>query len=844
LFLNRGDGEFAEIGWFAGVTATDWTWTPMFLDVDLDGHEDLLMATGHELRMMDADIGERAENLRRRGGLSRSEIQRLKLLYPRHNVPNVALRNQGDLSFTDASALWRFDRPLVSTGMAAADLDNDGDLDLVLNNLNDPAALLRNDAMAPRILVRLRGESPNTRGIGALIRVSSRAGTQSQEMTSGGRYLSSDEPVRAFAARDVRDLGIEVRWRSGKVTRVTRAQPNHLYEVLETSSTERGLQSRTNGRPLFVDITPVLGHEHVDAPFDDFALQPLLPSRLSRQGPGVVWCDLDHDGADDLVIGAGRGGRPAAFRYKASTFQSWSWPQASEPVSQDCHGLVAWPETNGTMSILAAVAGWEGSPEFAAVKMFAPGRGAESFFSHADAAPGPLASGDFDGDGDLDLFVGGGPVPRRFPEAARSFLLLNNSGVLQVYSRSRDLFEELGLVAAATWADMDDDGFAELVLACSWGSLRVYANNRGQLAPRRVPLRWSSPLGQGRPPPPSQLSDLTGCWTGVAAVDLDGDGQLDIVAGNWGRNSSWELAGGWPLRLYFGDYDGNGNIEVLEAIHVPELAADAPLRSLRAISTAIPFVRERASNHAAYGRLTVAELMGTRMAETRRVEAATLESVVLLNRGDHFEAHPLPPQAQWAPVFAIVPGDFDGDGNEDLFLSQNFFAVREDASRLDAGRGLLLRGDGRGGLAPVSGSESGLRIHGEQRGAATADFDQDGRADLVVTQNGGPTRIFRNQGASSGVRLRLQGPPGNPAGAGSCVRWRKGTAAGPARLVDGGSGWFSQNSPVQVLSAPEPPFELEVRWPGGAVTHKRVESFLPEIILNSSEEPHAEGNSP
>jgi hypothetical protein len=327
------------------------------------------------------------------------------------------------------------------------------------------------------------------------------------------------------------------------------------------------------------------------------------------------------------------------------------------------------------------------------------------------------------------------------------------------------------------------------------------------------------------------LSQLSGLWQSVTTGDFDGDGQLDIVAGNWGLNSPWRTSIERPVTLFYGDLAGRDATEILECEFDAQRGQLVP-RALRdALAAAVPWIAERFPTHAAWSRATAAEVIGDRRDKLRELTAATLVSAVLLNRKDHFEFMPLPAEAQFAPTFGICVADFDGDGFEDIFLAQNLFAFRVEDSRLDASRGLLLRGDGQGGFASVPGQLSGIKVYGEQRGAAIADFDQDGRADLVVTQNGAATRLFRNTGARPGLRVRLAGPAGNPAGVGAVVRFKFARGWGPAREIHSGSGYWSQDSACAVLSTPDRPEAIQVSWPGGRRTEQAIGEDSREIIV-------------
>jgi hypothetical protein len=282
--------------------------------------------------------------------------------------------------------------------------------------------------------------------------------------------------------------------------------------------------------------------------------------------------------------------------------------------------------------------------------------------------------------------------------------------------------------------------------------------------------------------------------------------------------------------LYYGAFDKTGGPQLLETAYGSASDILLPLRDWRTMSGAMPFLTERVENCRAFGR-PVQKIFGDRLERAQQFRANNLQSMVFLNRGDHFQAVPMPSEAQWAPVFGISVADFDGDGQEDLFLAQNFFGTPSEGWRQDAGRGLLLKGDGSGGLKPMPGQESGIRIYGEQRGCAVCDYDGDGRVDLVVAQNGQSTRVLHNLGAKPGLRLRLKGPSANPTGIGAVARVRHQGKLGPARELHAGSGYWSQDSAIQVVSA-DGVDQLWVRWPGGKVVNVEVPPAAREVEVN------------
>lgn len=790
LYLNRGDNTYGEIAQLSGVDATEWTWSAAFLDVDLDGYEDLLITNGNLHDVLDADT------LAAIAAPSTEDpkIRHLKnlLKFPRIETANLCYRNRGDLTFEEMGAAWGFNTRGISHGMALGDLDNDGDLDVVVNNLNGPAGIYRNDSIAPRINVRLKGHA-----VGARIKVLGGPVPQSQSIICGSRYLSGDDLSRTFAP----GTSIEVTWRSGAITVVSNVESNRAYEIQYGVPPLGGpaAQPPKGGIPYFNDLSHLLNHTHVEDSFDDFVRQPLLPRRLSRLGPGVAWFDIDGDGWDDLIVGAGKGGRMAIFRNDIKgEFTPWTNAPLSKPVSRDQTGIVG---ISGMM--LVGSANYEdGLTNGGSVRVYDMARGVsgESVLGPL-ASTGPLASADIDGDGDLDLFVGGRVVAGRYPESALSQWLRNESGRFVPVQK----WEHLDLVSSAVLSDLDADGDPDLVLACEWGSLRAFRNQAGTFTD------ITESLG---------LAKFTGWWNGVTTGDFDADGRLDIVASNWGRNTKYQAHLAAPLRAF----------GVVEAYFEPTLKKVVPWAALDVLSTVMPQVRQRISSHRAYGTLGVEEILGV---ETRQLQVTTLDSMLFLNRGDHFEPRPLPVEAQFAPAFGLAVGDANGDGHEDLFLAQNFFDVEPETSRYDAGRGLWLQGDARGAFKPLP--ESGIKIYGQQRGTALCDFDADGRLDLVVAQNGGATKLFRNLGARPGLRVRLKGPPGNPTGIGACLRLENDSLQGPLRELHAGAGYWSQDSAVQVLSLATPPQRLWVRWPGGQTSTVTVSNGMRELTVTKQQ---------
>ena len=835
LSLGRGDGTYAEVAHLAGVAAADWAWATVFLDVDLDGYEDLLITNGNERQSRSLDVASRLRQLRTTQKLSNQEILENRRLFPRHAVSNIAFRNRGDLTFEDLSAAWGFDFRGVSHGLCLADLDNDGDLDVVINNLNDPPGMLRNESAAPRVAVRLKGATPNTRGIGARITVHGGAvPQQSQEMICGGRYLSSDEPLRVFAAgAGIHTIEIEVKWRSGRRSVVTGVKPNTVCEIDEASAVPATRPVPPVVEPLFTDVSRLLGHTHRDEPFDDFARQPTLPAKLSQSGPGLSWIDLDGDGREELLVSSGKGGALAAFRNNGPAAFTRSTGTFTNAATRDQTAILPWRTGTNAPLLLVGQASDEMEAEGSCVRAWpVEGQPLPDLFPPIGASAGALALADVDGDGRLDLFVGGRFVPGRYPEPGSSALFRGTADGLVLDTNRSAALRHLGLVTGTLFSDLDGDGKPELLVATEWGPLQIFRDKAGRLSPWDAPVALSAEVRAASLPRETTLSRLTGWWTGIAAGDFNGDGRMDFIAGNLGRNTRYSPYHARPIELIYGDFNGDGSVQLIESCFEVSLNKSAPLRQLDALARAMPFLRERFNSNQSYAQAGIEEVLGDRMKGASRLGAACAETLLFLNEGGRFRAQPLPVEAQMSATFGVSVADFDGDGKEDVFLAQNFFDFQPEMPRLDAGRGLMLLGLGTGGFRIVSGDDSGIKIYGEQRGTAVADFDGDGRLDLAVGQNNGETKLFRNTKARPGLRVRLIGTAGNPDAIGEALRPMAGGVKGPAHELHAGSGWWSCDSPVSIV--PATANEVEVRWPGGTVTTAKVPAGAREITINTN----------
>ncbi len=801
MFQNRGDATFAETAFLSGVAGSEWSWAGNFIDVDLDGWEDLLVSNGFLFNMDDMDGKQKVRGM---GQLSVEQSRRTLLMFPPLLTPNMAFRNERNLTFSEAGAAWNFNATNISNGFAFGDLDNDGDLDTVVNCLNASALLYRNETSAPRLGVRLKGKAPNTQGIGATIRVEGGPVVQSQQVICGGRYASGDDPMRVFACgTNTSKLRIEVLWRSGGRSVVENAAPNSIYEIDESAAEEFQHSLPATPTPLFADVSSTLNAKHQEVFFNDLEAQPWLPNRLSQLGPGVTCYDLDDDGWDDLVVGAGRGGEVRGFRNERG--RGWTASNWSIPAADDTSTILARRSGPGATELIVGLCTHETATTNRLVVYELRGTNLTTKqVLPTAAAIGPLALTEIRGE--LALFAGGRFVPRRYPEAAPSYLFKLRDGSWVEDKSASEVFSKLGLASGAVWTDLNNDGTPELVVSCEWGSIRLFDFASG--SPTEKTKDWG-------------LDQLVGRWQSVNAADIDGDGRMDLVAGNWGENSFYNQAADRQVHLFHGDFNGQGGIEMIEAYRNGNKVV--PWRDMQVLSAGLPWLVQKYPSHTAFAEAAVPEILSER--KFTQVASTWLQSALIFNRGAKSAPVPLPIEAQYTPVFGIAARDFDNDGRTDAVVAQNFLAVRDEDGSLEAGRSLLLRGEGEGTRAPATAAQSGLMVYGEQRGMTVLDFNNDGRLDLVIAQNGMESKLFENKTARAGIRIRLRGSAANPDALGAQIR----IDDRQMLEVHSGGGYWSQETLSQIV--PDSTKKLEIRWPSGKKSTHEVPARAQEIVI-------------
>jgi hypothetical protein len=815
LYLNSGTERFMEIAHLAGIASTDWTWSVKLNDFDNDGLNDAFITNGMVRNFMDSDTQREID------ASAVSDYWEILKEKPAKKDANLAFRNSGDLQFEDVSNEWGVDHVGMSFGAAVADLDRDGDLDLIVNNLDEPAAIYRNDsASGGRVLIRLEGRESNSNGVGATVRIVTNDATQVRQLSPTRGFMSADEPLLHFGTGLATELqSLVVSWPSGIEQAYENLPVNRYYTIKEGESVFAVPKVVDDGQ-LYERISDsvLTGHKHRELAYDDYASQPLLPAKLSQMGPGIAWGDVDGDGDDDVFVGGAAGESGVLYiaepeaKFRASSGGPWDVHSDREDLGM----LWLDVDADNDLDLFVASGGVEvpqGDTDLANRLYLNDGEGR---FQPAPAGSLPqtfessavVVAADFDADGDLDVFVGGRTVAGQYPLSPGSQLLLNEGGrFVDATDEFAPGLGQVGMVTGALWTDADNDGDSDLMLTLEWGAVHFFENSEGKLSDQTER---------------AGLDARKGWWSSITSVDLDNDGDSDYVITNAGLNTKYHASTERPATLYYGDFAGAGRSNLVEAHWEDE--NELPVRGLSCSSGAMPFIAEEFGTFDAFARADIDQLLSPAKVETaERFTATELRHGILLNNGDStFSFSALPMAAQIAPAFGVVSGDFDLDGNADVYLVQNSFAPQHETGRMDGGLSLLLVGDGNGSLEAVWPSESGLIVPGDATSLTVNDLNRDGRADFVIGRNDDSVLVFQranNEGAvaDQAVAVRLVGRIGNPSGVGARITAIRADGSRHSTEIHAGAGYLSQSAAVAFLaSIPANPIEeIRVSWPMG-----------------------------
>ena len=746
LHINNGNGSFSEISCLAGVQATDWSWGALIFDMDNDGKKDIFVANGIYKNVTDQDF---VQFLNEEETMRPYQTGEKKFGYKEFDdivkvvpVPNYAFKNEGNLQFTNKAIDWGFGKPSMSNGSAYGDLDNDGDLDLIINNLNEPISVLQNQSVEKNktnfLRVKLIGSGKNTHGIGARVTVFTKGLTQTLEQMPNRGFESSSDHVMVFGLGQISQIdSVSVLWNNDKKQVLKTIKTNSTITLKNVEANINWQPAAILTKPLFNDVTASTGlnYKHEETQFVDYDRDILLKQMYSRDGPALAVGDVNGDGLEDVFVGGAARGKKAIFVQNATgKFTEKAQPAfIQDEISEATDAALFDADGDKDLDLLVVTGsneyfvGFEGMNDLLYLN---DGKGnftKDIRFPKIAESGCSIAVADFDKDGDNDVFVGGRLVPSKYGLSPKSQLYVNNGK--GIFTGMIDKFmpqnTELGMVTDAVWADVDGDTFQDLILTQDWGPVVVLKNENGKK------LKSGTPPAQD-----SQLTTHKGWFTRIYASDLDKDGDMDFVVGNSGLNTRLNPTATVPVQLYVYDFDNNGAVE--QIITCPdETGKSYPFMLKGDLQKRIPSIKKQFLKHADYAEKSLEDIFTKEVVTKALVrEVNEVRSGVLLNDGKgNLTFSALPIEAQYSPIYGIETFDYDNNGTTDLFLTGNNYDVLPEMGRYDGSHGLLLSGDGKGKFMSVPSKNTGLFIKGQVRNERKIRIGKSGNYFILAKNN-------------------------------------------------------------------------------------------------------------
>lgn len=719
LQLNNGNGTFSEIGQLSGVFCTDWSWASLLMDFNNDGYKDIFITNGYGRDMSNRDFvkfyaNERMKYLR---GEKSDNMFRLLQNIPVTPVHDYLYLNNGNaagdgtgLQFSDVSLSAGFDKQTLSNGAACADLDNDGDLDLVINHLNAPAEICRNMLVENGnagnwVEFNFKAKGHNSYAIGAAVNVYTPKGSIKLENYPVHGFLSSMHvPLHAGLPSPQID-SVVIQWPDGTKETVMNVKANTTNNI-NYQTGKKASETEKNTKSVFSASAASFPYIHVSPETNDFKVQPLMPAMISYNGPRTAKADINKDGLEDIFI-CGAQGQAGQLFIQQSDGNFIADPQpdfTKDALSEDIDAVFFDADNDGDQDLYVVSGGYnynQGDKELQD-RLYINTNG--KFSKSVQSLPTERLSGscvrvtDMDNDGDSDIFVGSRIVPARYPESPESLLLINNGKgeFTNAPAAMRTPLDSMGMVTDAAWVDVDNDGRKDLVVCGEWMKLHLLSNKDGKL---------------------TDLSDhyfpdgLKGWWNRLQLADMDGDGDMDLIAGNWGLNSPIKVSKSEPATMFYNDFDNNGSVDPLICYYTQ--GKSYPMASRDEMTDQIVSLRQRFPTYDSYANATMEDILTPEQSKSaKQLSTNYFETAYFENNKGVFEAKKLPLQANFFPVFAISTGDFDRDGKQDIILAGNTDHARIKIGKIDAGYGVLLKGDGRGHFEYVPQLKSGLSVRG------------------------------------------------------------------------------------------------------------------------------------
>jgi len=736
-FPNDSTMLFSEIGQLAGVAATDWSWSALLADFDNDGWKDLFVTNGYPKDITNRDFASYKANEIMRSGYGQSSMKKLgealKSLEGAYRAP-FAFRNNANLTFSDVTPDWGFSVPSYSTGAAYGDLDNDGDLDLVVNNTNSHAVVYKNNANENQkhyLRISLR-ESDNKSCFGAKVWVYHDGNMQYFENSPYRGFQSSVDPdIHVGLGGSTHADSIVIQWTDGTSEKLLHIAADRVLNIEASKKTKARRQVPKQSAPCFIPSEEKfeISFKHEETHYVDFKIQPLLPHKNSQEGPGIAVGDVNGDGREDFFVGGAYNQSGAFFiRRKDGKFNRKELVTKTK-YEEDMGCLLFDSDNDHDLDLYVVSGGNEfalGSPYYKDRLYLNDGKGnfspGHDRITSIASSGSCVAVGDYDQDGDLDLFIGGRLKPQHYPEPGESLILENNGGKFtDVTERVAPGLKNSGMVTASLWTDFNNDHLIDLIIVGEWMPVMIFENRDGQLVLQK-----------------NAVENSAGWWNSINAADFDQDGDMDYILGNLGLNSRYKASPAEPVTIFTGDLNGDGTNDpvishFIEGINRPAHPREDLLLQVNSLKKTYP-------SYASYAEARVEDLLG-KDSDTRSLRCQTFSSSYLENKGSGgWELRPLPLEAQFAPVYGIVTGEFTGDEYNDAVLVGNSYAPDVLTGRYDAMTGLVLRGNGTGKFFPVKMQESGLVIDADAKGLAV--LSGEGSRLLLATQNNDKVRAL------------------------------------------------------------------------------------------------------
>ncbi|MEO5889115.1 MAG: VCBS repeat-containing protein [Ferruginibacter sp.] len=743
---REGHPIFSDVSFMAGTYQTDWSWCPLVADFDNDGFRDLVITNGLPRDVTDLDyISYDNGQVGSVGNFSLALVDSLPVV----RIPNYAFKNNGGLQFENKSVAWGFTQSSFSNGGAYADLDNDGDLDIVINNINEPAFIYENnssDKNNHHLTVTLTGKGLNTQGLGANVRIYYNGGKQQyyeHQPTRG--YLSTDDARIHFGVGTTTQIdSIRILWPDNSSQLLTNIKPDQTIAVSWKDAGEKKVISRQIPSPVFTDVSGRYGlaYKSVEEDFVDYNIQQTIPHKLSQYGPGIAVGDIDNNGFDDFYMGGSSGNPGMFFTQDAKgnfTKDANRFMQPEDALVEDMGILFFDADNDNDLDMYVVSGSYELPPNHAICQdRLYLNNGKGKFQRTVTALPTEFTNGscvraaDFDGDGDLDLFVGGRVVSGAYPTAPLSFIFKNNNGKFtDVTEQYCPELQKIGMITDALWSDFDNDGKPDLVVAGEWMPIMFFKNTGKAL------IRVNRTAG---------IDDHIGWWNSLVAGDFDNDGDMDYIAGNLGLNSNFKATPGEPMTILAKDLDQNGSLDAMIFCYIKAedgIMQPFPMHTKDDMSGQLLSIRKRYPTYQSFGRAAMDDLWNKKDLENAVMLRATdMKTSYIENLGNgDFKIKAMPAEAQWAPVYGMLAKDIDEDGNLDLIMTGNDYGMEPFSGRHDAFNGLCLKGNGKGDFSSLSLAQSGFFVKGDAKGLASIHSAKNEDL-LLATQNQDSLLVF------------------------------------------------------------------------------------------------------